>query len=86
LITGLGRSAGEGIGYPLQNSWASLVAQLVKNPPAGETWVLPLKIPWRRERLPTSVFWPGEFHGLYGQWGGRVGHEWVTSTFILVGL
>ena len=40
LIPGLGRSAGEGIGYPLQYSWASLVAQLVKNPPAmGETWV-----------------------------------------------
>ena len=39
-ISGLGRSAGEGIGYPLQYSWASLVAQLVKNPPAmWETWV-----------------------------------------------
>jgi len=24
---------------------------------------------WRRERLPTSVFWPGEFHGLYSPWG-----------------
>ena len=34
LISGLGRSAGEGIGYPIQYSWASLVAQLVKNPPA----------------------------------------------------
>ena len=35
-----GRSAGEGIGYPLKFSWASLVAQLVKNPPAmQETWV-----------------------------------------------
>ena len=33
LITGSGRSTGEGIGYPLQYSWASLVAQLVKNPP-----------------------------------------------------
>ena len=33
-IPGLGRSAGEGIGYPLQYSWASLVAQLVKNLPA----------------------------------------------------
>ena len=34
-----GRSAGEGIGYPLY-SWASLVAQLVKNLPAmRETWV-----------------------------------------------
>ena len=39
-ISELGRSAGEGIGYPLQYSWASLVAQLVKNPPAmQETWV-----------------------------------------------
>ena len=39
-ISGLGRSAGEGIDYPLQYSWASLVAQLVKNSPAmWETWV-----------------------------------------------
>ena len=36
----LGRSPGEGIGYPLQYSWASLVIQLVKNLPAmRETWV-----------------------------------------------
>ena len=42
-IPGSGRSTGEGIGYPLQYSWASLVAQLVKNPPAmWETWVLSL--------------------------------------------
>ena len=34
LIPGSGRSPREGIGYPLQYSWASLVAQLVKNPPA----------------------------------------------------
>ena len=40
LIPGSGRSPGEGIGYPLQYSWAALVAQLVKNPPAmWETWV-----------------------------------------------
>ena len=40
LIPGSGRSTGEGIGYPLQHSWASLVAQLVKNPPAvQEAWV-----------------------------------------------
>ena len=47
LIPGSGRSTGEGIGYPLQGiryplqySWASLVAQLVKNPPAmQENWV-----------------------------------------------
>ena len=39
-ILGSGRSTGEGIGYPLQYSWASLVAQLGKNPPAmWETWV-----------------------------------------------
>ena len=39
-IPGLGRSSGEGIGYPLLYSWASLVAQLIKNPSAmQETWV-----------------------------------------------
>ena len=39
-IPWLGRSTGEGIGYPLHYSWASLVAQLVKNLPAVvETWV-----------------------------------------------
>ena len=39
-IPGSGRFPGDGIGYPLQYSWASLVAQLVKNPPAmQETWV-----------------------------------------------
>ena len=48
------------------------MAQLVKNPLAmQETWVQSLigKIPWRRKRLPTPVFWPGEFHGLYSPWG-----------------
>ena len=40
MIPGLGRSTGEGIGYPLQYSWASLVAQAVKNLLAmRETWV-----------------------------------------------
>ena len=40
MIPGSGRSPEEGIGYPLQYSWASLVAQLVKNLPAmQETWV-----------------------------------------------
>ena len=40
MIPGLGRSTGEGVGYPLQYSWASLVAQLGKTPPAiWETWV-----------------------------------------------
>ena len=73
-IPGLGRSAGEGIGYPLQYSWASLVAHLVKSLPAMQaTWFNPWvgKIPWRREQLPTPVVWPGEVHGLYRQWGRR---------------
>ena len=40
LIPGSGRSPGEGMSYPLQYSWASLVAQLVKNlPTMWETWV-----------------------------------------------
>ena len=40
LIPGLGSASGEGIGYSLQYSWASLVAQLVKNLPVmQETWV-----------------------------------------------
>ena len=40
LIPGSGRSPAEGIGYPLQYSWASLVAQTVKNlPKMQETWV-----------------------------------------------
>ena len=48
-----------------------LVAQLVKNPsamrrPGFDTWAR--KIPWRRERLPTPVFWLGESHGLYTIW------------------
>ena len=39
-IPGSGRSPGEGMGYPLQFSWASLIAQMVKNPPViQETWV-----------------------------------------------
>ena len=54
--------------------WASLVTQLVKNPPAvQETGFNPWagNIPWSRERLPTPVFWPGKFHGLYTPWGGK---------------
>ena len=48
------------------------MAQLVKNPPAmQETWVWSLgwEYPWRKERLPTPVFWPREFHGLYSPCG-----------------
>ena len=50
------------------------MAQLAKNPPALwepglNPWVG--KVPWRRGRLPTSVFWPGEFHGLCSPWGQK---------------
>ena len=39
-VPGSGRSPGEGTGYPLQYSWTSLAAQLIKNLPARqETWV-----------------------------------------------
>ena len=50
------------------------VVQLVKNSPEmWETWVQSLvgKIPQRKERLPTLVSWPGEFHGLYSPWGHK---------------
>ena len=81
LICGLGRFAGEVIGYPLQYSWASLVVQL---PLAmWETWVwsLDCKDSRRRGRLPTPVFWPGEFHGLSSPWGHRDRYNWTTFTF-----
>ena len=73
-VPGSGRSIGEGIGYPLQYSWASLVAQLVKNLPAlwrpgFDSWIG--KITWKGGRLPTPVFWPGEFHGLYSPWSHK---------------
>ena len=49
----------------------TLVAQLVKNPPAiWETWVRSLG--WKdplEKGMVTAVFWPGEFHGLYSPWG-----------------
>ena len=71
-----------------KQSRASLVAQLVKNPPAvQETQVQSLvgKILWKREWLPTSVFLPGEFHcqrSLVGDspWGHRVRHDVVTKS------
>ena len=37
--------------------------------PGFSPWVG--KIPWRRERLPAPVFWPGEFHGLCSPWGHK---------------
>ena len=55
------------------SSWVSLVAQLVKTLPEMQEILVLLQeeilLPWRREWLPTPVFWPGEFHGLYCPWG-----------------
>ena len=88
-ILGLERTSGEGIGYPLQYSWASLVVQTIKNPPAlweTSVWSLVGKIPWRRTWQPTSVLLPGKFHRQrslagYSPWGHkdsqRVRHYWV---------
>ena len=64
LIPGSGSFPDEGIGYPLQYSWDSLGAQMVKNPPACRRpgfypWVG--KIPWRRAWQLTPVLLPGEF-------------------------
>ena len=56
----------EGIGYPPQYSWASLVAQTVKNPPAKQRpgfHSLVGKILWRRKWQSIPVFLPGESHG-----------------------
>ena len=89
LIPGSRRSTGEGTSYPLQYSWASPVAQPVKNPSAmWETWVwsMVVKIPWRRERLPTPVFWHGEFHGLYSAWGCKESDRTLTFTFTSLSL
>ena len=64
------------MGYPLQYSWASLVAQRVKkNPRAMQLNLGSIpelgRLLWKRERLPTPVFWPREFHGLYSPWGHK---------------
>ena len=63
---------------PLWLRWYKINLQCGR--PGFNPWVG--KIPWRRERLPTPVFWLGEFHGLYSLWGSqKIGHDWVTFTF-----
>ena len=51
---------------PLDNS-AGKESACDAGDPRFNSWVG--KIHWRRDRLPTPVFWPGEFHGLYSLWG-----------------
>ena len=59
----------------LGHNWASLVSQSMKRiclqcrEPGFDPWVG--KMPWRREELPTPIFWPGEFQGLYSPWGHK---------------
>ena len=82
-ILGLGNSPGEGIGYPLWYSWASLVAQMVKNSSTmWETWVRSLG--WEdplEEWQPTPVFllgesqWIEEPGGLQSMGSQRVEHN-----------
>ena len=63
LIPGFGRSTGEGIGYPLQYSWASLVAQLVKNPSACNAGDLGLT-PGLRRSPREGKGYPVQYSGL----------------------
>ena len=60
--------------FLLFSCMSSLMAQLVKKclqyvRPGFDAWVG--KIHWRREQLPTPVFWSGEFHGLYSPWAHK---------------
>ena len=74
-IPGLGRSPGEGIGYPLQYSWASLVAQLVKNlPTMRETWVqnLALEDPLENGKAAHSSILAWRIHIDRGAWWATV--------------
>ena len=83
LIPASGRFPGEGIGYSLQYSWASLVAQLVKNLPAmWETWVwsLDCEDPLEKGKA-TPLQYSGLENSLQSMGSQRVRHDWVTFTF-----
>ena len=79
-----GRSAGEGIDYSFQYSWASLVAQLVKTLPAmQETWVWSLG--WedllKKGKVTHSSILAWRISWTVSMGSQRVGHNWVTFTF-----
>ena len=79
-IPGSGRSIGEGIGYPLQYSRASLVAQLVKNPPAMQKiWVQSLgwEDPLEKGKATHSSILAWRIQSMGSQ---RVRHNWATFT------
>ena len=76
LVSGSERSAGEGIGYLFQYSWASLVAQLVKNPPAMQgTWGL---IPGLGRSPGEGKGYPLQYPGLENSMDCIV--HWVTKS------
>ena len=84
MIPGLGRSPGEGLGYPFQYSWAYLVTQMLKNPPAmQETWVRSLGGEDPLEKgmaahssiLPGESPWTEEPGGLQSMGSQRVRHD-----------
>ena len=90
-IPGWGSSPGEGIGYPLQCSWASVVPQVVQlariclqcrrpgfDPRVG---IIPLE----KGKATTPAFWPGEFHGLYSPWVYRE-LDFTECTFVFTKL
>ena len=84
-IPGSGRSPGEGKGYPLQYSWASLVAQLLKNLHAmWETWVQSLVWEDPLERgmaiYSSTLTWRIARTEELQSCGCRVRHDWVTNT------
>ena len=57
--------------------WTHGKKNLQYGTPGFSPWVG--KAPWRRERLPTPVFWPRESHVLHSPWGHRVGHFYFHS-------
>ena len=74
MIPGSGRSTGEGIGYPLQYSWASLVTRLVKNLPAmRETWVRSLgwEDPLEKGKATHSSILAWRIPWTYSPWGRK---------------
>ena len=90
LIPGSGRYPGEGIGYPHQYSWASLVVQMVKNLPAmRETWAQCLDWEYPLEKGTATHFsilawripWTEEHGRLHTahEVAKRVRHDWVTK-------
>ena len=84
MISGLGRSPGEGIDYSFQSSWALLVAQMVKNFPAmWEIWVRSLGwgdlleegMATHSSILSWKLPWTKEPGGLQSMGSQRVGHD-----------